>query len=368
MPADLQAQFGTYEGERSYGAAVADLLRAERHDLAEQKLAADLATLRVPLAELCLATPADGIELVGWEALQHTVFRPARSGGPCTAVALNLSNYADRPRTPEGWFEPTVEAPFYLDDVFPFSTSSREEILAACAEDPTPWVGGGEELGPFYGLLVVGMARLNTAICDHSPKGHPLQAARAGSPPVPAPADYIAFVLAELFLALRHHQTVRRYLEREGLARRIPVIVGSHGMAPFVKAVYYPEPSRESAAGATARMLAAQEEERRELRDERRRWLEDRASIMRTARELIRKERVPFWPSRATLLLRSRYEEVERTVIARTHPSGPFPGPGWRIADDAEYDRFLRRHYVEPFLDDREHDRFLVHYSDPLFG
>ncbi len=42
---------------------VADLIRAEQHNLAEGKLLADLASLPVPMAELCLDTRADPIEL-----------------------------------------------------------------------------------------------------------------------------------------------------------------------------------------------------------------------------------------------------------------------------------------------------------------
>ncbi len=45
------------------GRTVADLIRAEQHNLAEGKLLADLASLPVPMAELCLDTRADPIEL-----------------------------------------------------------------------------------------------------------------------------------------------------------------------------------------------------------------------------------------------------------------------------------------------------------------
>ena len=37
MTIDLQTQFSTNEGERSYGRAIAELIRAEQHDLAERR-------------------------------------------------------------------------------------------------------------------------------------------------------------------------------------------------------------------------------------------------------------------------------------------------------------------------------------------
>src|SRR5215207_10207693 len=131
MTIDLQTQFGTNDGEKGYGGAVSDLIRAERHDLAEDTLIAGLASLRVPLAELCLETGADPVRLTNWDTLQQMIFRPMRGGGLCTAVGLDLSNYGSPPQmTPGEWVEPGVEVAFYSDAAFPFSAKSREEILA----------------------------------------------------------------------------------------------------------------------------------------------------------------------------------------------------------------------------------------------
>ena len=76
---DLLIQFSTDAGERSYGRTVADLIRAEQHSLAESKLIADLTSLRVPLAELCLDTRADPIELQPWDALLQRPFSSRES-------------------------------------------------------------------------------------------------------------------------------------------------------------------------------------------------------------------------------------------------------------------------------------------------
>ena len=338
-------QFATPDGERRYGRAFADLIRAERHDLAEDRLTSDLATLRVPLAELCLETRADAVELTDWETLGQLIFQPLRDGGLCSAIGLDLSNYADLPPTPEGWVELSVEVPFYSDSAFPFSTATREEILAVNASDPTPWQGRFEDVGPF-GMLTVGLARLNSAIEGHSTRRH--LPPGPGQPPAPAPAEFVAYRLATWFRALRFHQTAKRYLDHEGLARRIPVIVGSHGAGPFLEAVYYPAPSRESAAAATARMQAAVDARREAWRAEQRRALQERADSMREMRKAIRATR--FWPSPRARRLREYYEATEASLIRRSQPLGPVPRPSWQIADDAEFERFLQRYYIDPFL------------------
>ena len=73
MTPDLQVQFGTREGEERYGRAIAELIRGERHDAAENTLIADLASLRVPLAELCVEPRADAVHLTGWGTLQQMI-------------------------------------------------------------------------------------------------------------------------------------------------------------------------------------------------------------------------------------------------------------------------------------------------------
>ena len=82
MTVRIQTQFGTNDGEKRYGRAVADLIRAERHDLAQESLVAGLASLRAPLAELCLDALAGDARLTGWETLQQMIFRPLPGGRP----------------------------------------------------------------------------------------------------------------------------------------------------------------------------------------------------------------------------------------------------------------------------------------------
>jgi hypothetical protein len=328
-----------------YGRAVADLIRAERHDLAEDMLMFDLSSLSAPLAKLCLETRTDPVELTNWTVLQQMIFRPTRSGDLCTAVTMDLSNYALHPQEkPEELVEPTVEVGFLTDSSFPFSTSSREEILAQNETYGVPWHGYYEfttamisELGTL--MSVVGLARLNSAVeLDKARYAR----SRAGQPGVPA--DYVAYRLAEWLRALRYHKAVKRYLDQEGLARRIPVIVGSHDVGPFLEAVYYPAPSRESAEEAKVRMIEGRDAQRRR---EQQRELRRTADSMRERRQTIREMRSYANPS----LLKKvrRLYELEEALVARTHPLGLPRKPSWRIDDDAEFEQFLKEYYVDAF-------------------
>ena len=90
MTTDLETQFSTDDGEQNYFRPIADLIRAEQDDLAKERLIADLASLRVPLAELCLKTQNDVIDLKDWDTLQQMIFRRTSKGVLCTAVGLDL--------------------------------------------------------------------------------------------------------------------------------------------------------------------------------------------------------------------------------------------------------------------------------------
>lgn len=351
MTTDLEIQFSTHDGEQSYGRTIAELIRAEQHDLAEEKLMNGLASLSVPLAELCLETRADLVRLTDWDTLQQFIFRPTVRGSPCTAVGLDLSNYSAPPQaTPELFVEPIAEVLFFADEDFPFSTKSREEILAKNESYGVPWQGSGSGVPPFYGMNVIGLARLNSGV--ELDQAYSWQNARVP----PTPPEYIALRLAEWLRALRYHQAVKRHLEQEGLARHLPVIVGSHDVGPFLQAVYYPAPSRESAEEAEARMVAAREAYYCEMRAEKERKLWETAEGTREMRKILRQTR--FWPSKRVRKLRDYYEAKERGVfsslkiLGRLDKLTPQPRPSWRIADDDEFEQFLKWFYVDAFMTD----------------
>ena len=347
MTTDIQVQFGTDDGEKDYVQAIADLIRAERHDLAEDTLIGGLASLNVPLAELCLETRTNLVELTQWDTLQQMIFRPLDSGALCTAVGLDLSNYGNQRMTPGEGVEPTVEVKFYSDESFAFSVKSRDEILAENVSDGSvPWHGSVDDAATFL-MDVVGLARLNSVVeLDKTQRYARTWPSSPTPEPAPAPANYVAFRLAQWLLALRYHRAVKHHLDREGLARRLPVIVGSHDVGPFLEAVYYPAPSHESAEEAEVRMAAALEAQGRSAHAERERQLWETADSMRQMRKALRARR--FWPSRRVRLLRDYYEAKE-ALLFKVHELGRPHQPSWKIADDAEFEQFLKQFYVDAF-------------------
>ncbi len=304
-------------------------------------LMADLSSLRVPLAELCLQTRSDPVTLTHWDTLQGMIFRPTSYGGLCTAVVMNMSNYAFHPTDePEKFIEPIVEVSFLTDNSFPFSTSSREEIMAEIETLAARWQGHGDDFH-FYEMSVVGLARINSAV-EHD-ESH--IAWRTGQRS--ALADYTAQQLAELLRTLRYHQAVKRHLDQDGLARRIPVIVGSRGVGPFIEVVYYPAPSRESAAEAEARMTVEWKAQRRaEMEKELWRTAKEMRELRRNIRDTLN------WPPPHPIDTLCRFYETKEALIGVQHPLGPPRQTSWRIVDDAEYERFLKWYYVDAYFDD----------------
>jgi len=108
-------------------------------------------------------------------------FRPMRNGRLCTAVGLDLSDAATPPPTPEGSVEPGVEVSFYSDIPFPFSTSSRDELLALNAKYGTPWQGDFEQMAGDCCIAVAGLAPLHTAITQN--ESQRVARPRPGGPP-----------------------------------------------------------------------------------------------------------------------------------------------------------------------------------------
>jgi hypothetical protein len=122
---------------------VAGLIRAGRFEDAERMLAGELQAHPGAIATACLAVPPDGVEVIGWDALDAELTRLVRRGHPITAVGLDLSNYHDSD-TDDWWDkDPCVEVTVYSDADFLFSTSALDEVLRACETYPAPLTGGG---------------------------------------------------------------------------------------------------------------------------------------------------------------------------------------------------------------------------------
>jgi hypothetical protein len=165
MSDDLASRLATDAGRRAVDAELAELLRTHAWAEAEAWMTRELDALPGPVAAACRATP-DNVVLTGWEKLDAGLVRRTRRGDEITAVGLDLSNYHDA----EGdlWWDedPAVEVAVYLDDAFPFSTATTDELLAASVSYSAPYTGRmSHDVG--MPLALTGLQLLNGAVLRH---------------------------------------------------------------------------------------------------------------------------------------------------------------------------------------------------------
>lgn len=89
------------------------------------------------------------------------------------------------------------------------------------------------------------------------------------------------------------------------------------------------------------------ERQHREWRTEQEQKPWEDADNIREMRKALRATR--FWPSREIRRARSMYEQWE-SIVGKMNKLGRPRRPSWRIPDDAEFELFLKRFYVDPFL------------------
>lgn len=231
---DLQQIFSSEDGERAYSDAIAALIRDGRLAEADAKLMADVACTGSALAHLCAAAPAPSVAVSGWDDVVEAV--EIFEGDPITAIGIILWNEVETAVGKQEAYEPALDLSFYSDASFPFSTASKDEILAENTSAYTVWEGQGEDIEAY--IEIEGLAALNQALLNHKHRIH-LRALEDEAPTVAHP-EYIAFVLASWVRVLRFHQAVQAQLDAKGLPGAIPVIMGSHNIKPFLGATLYP--------------------------------------------------------------------------------------------------------------------------------
>ncbi len=231
----LQSVFETAAGEQAYGAEIAHLIEADRLSDAEAKLTADLALLDTPVAQMCRAMTLDTIAVEGWPEMMSALAQ--YEGDPVGAFHIVLANEADLAFSPKGLYDPQIFVGFYANACFPFVGSSREAILAELQAETPAWFGNTEDIESYF--EVSGFAEINTALLRHKTQFHFRPA--EGEPPAEVPVDYVEFVLASSFRALRFHQAVKALLDEQGIPGNIPVIVGMENMRPEIASVYLPK-------------------------------------------------------------------------------------------------------------------------------
>lgn len=229
---DLGDQLATDAGRRAVAAAVAQLVRRQDFDRAERLLLNGLTNHPGPITLASRGVAAADVEVIGWEDLDADLLRLRGLGHDVTAVQLDLSNYAEAQGSQWWDKEPVVEVAAYTDAVFPFSTSSRMELLRHVLTPATPWAGGAT--GAETALLTTsGLRALNGALLLHASQ-QAVPAWRRQGPD----REVVSAFLGGWWLHLRFHQAVKRRLDEIGLALPVPVLVGSHEVGPWLQSAY----------------------------------------------------------------------------------------------------------------------------------
>ncbi|GAA0299139.1 hypothetical protein GCM10009087_06220 [Sphingomonas oligophenolica] len=245
-PRPLQIAFLEAAGEAAWVATMRSLLAAGRAAEADALLAADLAGFDGAMARLCKATSAADVLLSGWDDLLPILAE--WEGPPITAITLGLTNQRDLVFEAGEAGEPDLLLGLYSDDSFPFSDTSRADLLAECDKDLPAWVDAEEDVE--FHLTFSGIAQLNTALinCKHR---YFLRDGRDGVEGR-APGGYVEFILASWLLATRFLQAAQRAVSEECLPAGCRLIAGTIGINADFVAILGPEPTFTAASAPRA--------------------------------------------------------------------------------------------------------------------
>lgn len=221
VPHPLQLTFLEEEGERAWVEKIRSLLSSGRSAEAEAMLASALAAFDGSLARLCKSIAAAEVIVDGWDDLLPIL--EEWEGPEITAVTLGLTNPADLVFEPGKSVEPDLLIGLYSDEAFPFTRSSKTDIVAECMKDMPAWIGAEEDV-EFY-CEMRGLAELNTALvhCKHR---YFLRDGRDGVEGR-APGGYVEYVLGCWFLAMRFLQAAERALAAYKLPKGCRLVVGT---------------------------------------------------------------------------------------------------------------------------------------------
>lgn len=237
-PHPLQITFLEEAGERAWIAAMRGLLSAGRVAEADAQLTAALEGFDGSLARLCKATPPTDIVIEGWDDLLPILAE--WEGPPISAITLGLTNPPDLVFEAGATHDPDLLLDLYSDEVFPFSSASKADLIAECGKEMPGWVDAEEDVE--FHCTVSGLVPLNTALihCKHR---YFLRDGRDGVEGR-APGGYVEYILASWLLATRFLQAAKRAINEDGMPDGARLIIGTIGInADFVTVLGPDQPS-----------------------------------------------------------------------------------------------------------------------------
>ena len=217
------------------GLSEEDFRRSIQNRLREGKASSTIMRLRTLLTpyagpggvlpERFLTIEAADLVLTGWDSLGDAVGRHDRPGRPVNAVSIAFGWPGEDLPEPDahGQLPPCIETSYYNDDAFPFSHSSRDDLLEGYSFDGCTWSGDPEATDT--AIAVEGIDDLNAALAALETK--------LLSTDEPAEADLRAGSLGACLLSALLLQAVTLRTERDGLPRPLCVTAGSSGVYPY---------------------------------------------------------------------------------------------------------------------------------------
>lgn len=192
-----------------------------------------------PFAALALGVDRGDVVLTGWSTLARRIAALDAHGQPISAITIDFAG----PQAADAASADTaLECSYYCDEVFPFTTSDRAKLDAACGRSGPRWRGSHEHSDRDLG--VTGLDQLHAAyhaVLPHIERGELTEL-----------ADYDAPRLCAMRAAVLLHMAVARAVADHGLPRPLTVLCGGDEHYPWLIAPITTGAEYEEATDATA--------------------------------------------------------------------------------------------------------------------
>ncbi len=230
----LFTELSTTAGQKAFDKRISNWIRAGRFDEANSWLAQRLKQIHPDTARLCLDFSAEDISIAYWSDLNLHALSIQRK--PITAIGIDLSSYVIA-YNDLGLKKPVLEISYYSDASYPFSTSTRTEILQSCEEYGTDWQGGFEDINAI--LEIEGIANIFDHLDKMPVRDYPIRNRSSELNDETALKAFVEFKLVDWWLQLQFHKKMTNEILSQEFFAKIPVIVGCHGFGPWLNTVTY---------------------------------------------------------------------------------------------------------------------------------
>lgn len=215
--------------ECAFRQSIEDMLRSGEADAAARRIKALLPAVageERPLPARILKISARDITVVGWNALAARIEELDRPGFPITAIGVDIADSRQSRAVPDaaGYLPPYIETTYFSDNAFPFSESTRAQLVEGYGQGPCVWQGAFEGIDDT--ISIADIDDIHGALFALQLK---CQGDDAGSA---SEDERQAWLFGSAYLAVLIHQAVRNMALRGGLPRTLAVIVGSNDSYP----------------------------------------------------------------------------------------------------------------------------------------